>query len=53
MQTIREETIREEKQFIPTRPQYKLITERSGWVQPDGSIKFSKDARTYLKEVQY
>jgi len=42
----------EEKQFIPTRPQYKLITERSGWVQPDGSIKFSKDARTYLKEVQ-
>ena len=40
------------KEFVPTRPQDKLIIDRSGWVQPDGSIKFSKEERTYLKATQ-
>jgi|TARA_Y100000310_G_scaffold1039_2_gene1508 hypothetical protein len=41
----------EENKFIPTRPDVKLVTERSGWVQPDGTIKFSKESRTFLKQL--
>jgi len=38
-------------EFIARRPDVKLVTERSGWVQQDGSINFSKESRTYLKKI--
>ena len=38
-------------EFIARKPDVKLITERAGWVQEDGSIKFSKESRTFLKKL--
>ena len=40
-----------EKEFIARRPDVKLITVRSGWVQEDGSINFSKESRAYVKKI--
>lgn len=37
--------------FMPRRPDVKLITERSGWKQKDGTYKFSKETRTFLKKL--
>ena len=37
--------------FMPRRPDVKLITEGSGWKQKDGTYKFSKETRTFLKKL--
>ena len=39
------------KEFIPRRPDVRLVIERVGWMQPDGHITFSAETKTYVRKI--
>ena len=41
-----------EDKFVAKKPDVYLVTEKAGWTQPDGSVRFSKESRTHLRKVK-